>query len=91
MAEIVPLLLRLLIISGCGVYLLMLHVLNLSFMDYLFFSVPAPPLPDPLQPKVPNNPLYPQASALTTRVVPPHYEHLNDQHVNFLQGKQEEP
>lgn len=50
MAEIVPLLLRLLIISGYGVYLFMLHVLNLSFMDYLFFSAPAPPLPDPPQP-----------------------------------------
>lgn len=50
---------------------------------------PASPLPYPLQPKVAKNCLYPQASALTARILTPQHEHPNDKHVDSLQAVQE--
>ncbi|XP_025092307.1 uncharacterized protein LOC112562915 [Pomacea canaliculata] len=50
---------------------------------------PASSLPYPRQPKVAKNCLYPQASALTARILTPQHEHPNDKHVDSLQAVQE--
>lgn len=56
--------------------------------DY-FRSQSAHPASHPLQPKVAKNCLYPQASALTARILTPQHEHPNDKHVDSLQAVQE--